>query len=293
MISDAQLLNRQAMPLEVKIQFTKDRISQFYRKLNGNVYVSRSGKDSLVVAHIAQSLFPDIKQVFIDTGLEFPSIRECAKKDDAIILKPKIPFNTIIKKYGFPVISKENAEYIYQIRNSKSQNLINKRLYGDSKGRFKLPKKWRYLIDAPFKISHLCCNYLKKQPAISFEKKINMYPILGTMACESSMRKSAYLQTGCNSFNSKRPMSKPISFWKEKDIWEYIHINKLEYPKVYDMGYSRTGCMFCMFGVHLEPSDLFRKNRFQKLKETHPKEYNYCINELKIGKVLEYINIPY
>lgn len=39
-------------------------------------------------------------------------------------------------------------------------------------------------------------------------------------------------------------------------------------------GCNRTGCMFCAFGLHLEKG----KTRFQLLKETHPKQYEYCIN---------------
>ena len=42
----------------------------------------------------------------------------------------------------------------------------------------------------------------------------------------------------------------------------------------YCTGYPRTGCVFCAFGCHLEKEP----NRFQRLKETHPKLYNYCMN---------------
>lgn len=44
-----------------------------------------------------------------------------------------------------------------------------------------------------------------------------------------------------------------------------------------------------MFGVHLESEP----NRFQRLKITHPKLYNYGINKLELNKVLDYINVPY
>lgn len=52
---------------------------------------------------------------------------------------------------------------------------------------------------------------------------------------------------------------------------------------------DRTGCMYCMYGVHLEKSP----NRFQRMKETHPKQYDFCMNKLGIKEVLEYINVPY
>ena len=57
-------------------------------------------------------------------------------------------------------------------------------------------------------------------------------------------------------------------------------------------GVNRTGCMFCMFGVHLEQEP----NRFQRMKITHPKQYDYCMREengLGLGKVLDFINVKY
>ena len=73
------------------------------------------------------------------------------------------------------------------------------------------------------------------------------------------------------------------------DIWTYLKLYKIPYSKIYDMGEKRTGCMFCMFGVHLEKG----RNRFQRMKITHPKQYDYCINKLGCGKVLDFINVPY
>ena len=52
---------------------------------------------------------------------------------------------------------------------------------------------------------------------------------------------------------------------------------------------DRTGCMFCMFGCHLEKDP----NRFQRMKITHPKQYDFCINKLGVGKVLNYIGVGY
>ena len=60
------------------------------------------------------------------------------------------------------------------------------------------------------------------------------------------------------------------------------------------MGCDRTGCMFCMYGVHL---DYFTYgamgNRFLLMKKQHPKHYNFCIEKLGMGKVLDYIGINY
>lgn len=54
-------------------------------------------------------------------------------------------------------------------------------------------------------------------------------------------------------------------------------------------GVKRSGCMFCMFGAHLEKEP----NRFQRMEVTHPKQYNSCIHKLGCGDVLDYLHIPY
>ena len=64
---------------------------------------------------------------------------------------------------------------------------------------------------------------------------------------------------------------------------------KLLYCPIYDCGYDRTGCMFCMFGAHLEKEP----NRFQLMKQTHPQIYDYCINKLGLGKVLNFLGVKY
>jgi 3'-phosphoadenosine 5'-phosphosulfate sulfotransferase (PAPS reductase)/FAD synthetase len=130
---------------------------------------------------------------------------------------------------------------------------------------------------------------IKKKPFDKYAKETGRVPFIGTMAIDSHQRKIQYLKSGCNAFTANRPVSTPLSFWNESNVWEYIKKYKLPYSKIYDMGEKRTGCMFCMFGVHLEKGE----NRFQRMKKSHPKQYNYCINKLKLGKILSCINVPY
>ena len=121
----------------------------------------------------------------------------------------------------------------------------------------------------------------------------------GQMADESRLRTSQWVKKGCNSFDSKNPISNPMAFWTENDVLQYIVENHLPICSVYgevvedfgeqidgqmdlqDMGWgecrkhykttgcNRTGCMLCGFGCHLEKSP----NRFEMLKETHPGMY--------------------
>ena len=297
----------QNYPLEMKLERTKRRIQEWvdYYGEDG-VYVSFSGgKDSTVLLDIVRSMYPDIEAVFCNTGLEYPEIYKFVKTfDNVTILKPEMNFKQVINTYGYPVISKENSQYINDIRHG-TEYMKQRRLYGDSKGRFKLPQKYHYLIDAPFEISNKCCEIMKKRPVKKFEKETGKVPILGTIADESSLRKQSYLQHGCNAFDSKRPMSTPLGFWRQQDILEYIYKNNLKIASVYGKvvahknllggckysttGCKRTGCIYCLYGIQYDTTP----NRIQRLKETHPKQYDYCINKLKLGEVLDYMKIEY
>lgn len=282
----------QYLPLDIKVLKTLQRIREWYEYWNGKVYVSFSGgKDSTVLLHLVRSLYPDVVAVYCDTGLEFPEIKAFVKTIENVVwLRPKMKFTEVIKQYGYPVISKEIALTIDYARKG-SKWAIDKL---DGKQEWGNHKKYKFLMKAPFLIADKCCYKMKKEPFHLFENDTELKPFIGTMASEGGQRETAYKRTGCNSFDSKKPKSVPIGFWMEKDIWDYIKQYNLPYSKIYDMGYIRTGCMFCMFGVHLEKG----QNRFQRMQTTHPKQYKYCIKScedggLGVGKVLDYINVPY
>ena len=58
-------------------------------------------------------------------------------------------------------------------------------------------------------------------------------------------------------------------------------------------GEQRTGCMFCPVGCHLE-----KTNKYERLKETHPKIYDYVMKSyedggLGLGEVLDWLKIKH
>ena len=109
----------QALPLEVKVMKTQARIREWVSQYGlEDVYVSFSGgKDSTVLLDIARKIYPSIKGVFVDTGLEYPEIREFVKTWENIEwLHPKMNFYQVILKYGYPLISKEISECVAQAR---------------------------------------------------------------------------------------------------------------------------------------------------------------------------------
>ena len=270
-----------ALPLEQKAALTERRILQFSEARGGAVFVSFSGgKDSTVLLDIARRVLPGIPAVFIDTGLEFPEIRDFVKATDNVEwLRPAKTFKQVLDFYGLPLPSKEIAEALYEWRNTRSEKLRALR-------EKKLSGKWAFLKGAPFKISDKCCDIMKKAPSKAYEKRTGRAPLIATMTEESRLRLSAYTRQGCTVFDGPRPHSTPMAFWTEADIWEYIKTRELPYASIYDKGYERTGCAFCLFGVFSRTGS----DKFARMKETHPALYSYCINSLGYKDVFDFCN---
>lgn len=329
------LMQLQALPLSLKIRMTQERIRQWVYEFGENgVYVSFSGgKDSAVLLHIVRDLYPSIPAVFVDTGLEYPEIRQFVKKFENVEwLKPKKNFRQVIEEYGYPVISKEVSQSVHNVRVQAQKKRCDKRQTSlwdyyfnpDGERAKKAPQfihaKYDFLNDAPFLISDKCCNVMKKNPAKQYEKKSGRRAIIGTMASESRLRKTEWIRHGCNAFECKRQISKPLSFWTEQDIYKYIRQYNIEICSVYGdvieedeiqgqitwqdigmdiggkrlktTGCQRTGCMFCMFGCQSEKPN---EGRFEIMKQTHPKQYEWIMKDWELGglgykSVIDWLN---
>jgi len=352
----------QHLPLSVKVSMTKDRIRQWIKEYcEDGVYVAFSGgKDSTVLMDIVRNQcgYDKVVGVFVDTGLEFPEIREFVSNYDNIVwLRPRMSFKKVVEKYGFPIISKEvtdnvaggrrylkellkDSEYetLEELLNDReklaemlNERMVNRRggsnqrlacLLGmrtrsneipvkanpteEEKSTF-LQEKYRFFLEAPFDISPMCCNIMKKEPAHNYVKETGKKPITAQMASESRLRAQKWLENGCNGFHLKIPTSNPMAFWTEQDVLLYIKQNNIPICSVYGdivedtnntdevagqlsfsdvegwedyelfdadrlplktTGYPRTGCMLCGFGCHLKEVG---KSRFETLNKTHPK----------------------
>ncbi len=112
----------QALPLIAKVRKSQLRIREWYEHFDGNVCVSFSGgKDSTVLAHLVHELYPEVPLVFANTGLEYPEVQSFARKMGAEFVRPKLRFDEVISKHGYPIISKEVAEAIYYARRIRSK----------------------------------------------------------------------------------------------------------------------------------------------------------------------------
>jgi 3'-phosphoadenosine 5'-phosphosulfate sulfotransferase (PAPS reductase)/FAD synthetase len=178
-------------------------------------------------------------------------------------------------------------------------------------------KQWLFLLFSPFPISDECCHIMKKTPCRDYEDETNRKPFIGQLAEESKKRKDAWYKTGCNAFYSERPQSNPMAFWTNQDVLEYIQTRNIKICSLYgnivedlsgtdevegqmtfsECGYEndhfdaekpplkltgcdRTGCMFCGYGCYLEKEG---EGRFKRMKETHPKQYEYIMKPTTQG----------
>ena len=375
-ISD--LYQMQSLPLSAKIRMTENRIRAWCDYWNDEVYVSFSGgKDSTVLVDIVTKLgYKDIPLVFVDTGLEYPEIREFVKGygDRVTWLRPEMNFKKVIEKYGYPFISKEISGAIEEtnqfLRKIKKQGGVEvpedvcgflyeqwekgvdygyphkmpvrvlqmigkvphkeKGVYTGELSQMFNRSRWGFCLNMPYgQLSNKCCAVMKKQPMKKYAHETGRKPITAQMASESMARQSQWLKKGCNAFESKEPMSNPMSFWTEQDVLLYIKQNNLPICSVYGdivedldgteevegqmtisdvagwedqelfdaerlplktTGCNRTGCMFCGYGCHLE-----KESRFERMKQTHPKQYDYIMRPWEEGglnykEVIDWIN---
>lgn len=277
--------------------------------------------------------------VFVNTGLEYPEIQKHVKffaqwlrdKYDIEvvleILRPEMRFDDVVREYGYPIIGKtvadavdlgrknlEDGKYSLRLRNlgvtadealsagleMPSPEMLAR--YERSADGSKFERvKYKDLLHVDFRVSAYCCDVMKKKPAHEYSERTGRKPIIATMAVESMLREKDWLKSGCNAFDSKYPSSRPISFWTEQDVLQYIKDERIPIASVYGdiiyelepdqmrieefgidgggreklvtTGCDRTGCIFCAFGCHRES----KPSRFQRMKESHPRQYQYCI----------------
>ena len=324
--NEEALRQMQARPLDMKEAISRNRIYEWVEAFGAsNIVVSFSGgKDSTVLLHLARKHFPDIKAVFSNTGLEYPEIQQFVKSFDNVdIVTPTMNFAEIITTYGYPLISKEIAAAVHYARRiipaeqsaSKQYEKGYKATVGYRKQfmsahwtkedgtveRSQFQKaNWLPLVQLPVLISEYCCFKTKKSPIKQYVAKNRLYPMLGTLAEESRLRKQSWIKDGCNVYEGRNKESKPLSIWTEQDILQYIVLNDVKIASVYGdivgadrhgmnyppknedgeitrrlrcTGCDRTGCIYCAFGLHLERGE----TRFQRLARTHPRHYEYCM----------------
>ena len=158
-----ELRQMQSLPLAAKVRMTENRIREWVNEFGvDGVYVSFSGgKDSTVLLHIVRGMYPDIEAVFVNTGLEYPEIQKFVKTfDNVMILRPKMRFDEVISKYGYPLISKDVSSKIYAARNGKewAMRYVDGTAKTDNANKSMFcVEKYKPLLQTDFSCSSMCC----------------------------------------------------------------------------------------------------------------------------------------
>lgn len=312
-----QLRNYQAMPLGACVRRTEHLIREWYEAHDGMVYLARSGgKDSDVLANIVFNLYPDVPHVFADTGNELKSVlrhiqEEKERGHPIVIVHPEMTFWEVVEEEGWPVISKKTCMGILRFIKTKSFTQKKLRAFGGinpTSGRKQqrtIAKKWHHVLKAvlrgDLKVTYKCCGELKIKPFVLYEQATGRKPYVGTMACDSETRKDSYLNHGgCNAFDQATPTSRPIMFWAEQRVLEYIFVHKIPIADAYgevvqDAGgeyrcskADRTGCKNCLFGIHMEKGE----NRIQRMAVEEPESWQDFIDHGG-DKVMEILGVDW
>jgi len=237
-------------------------------------------------------IIPNVQCMFIMTGCESPSvcrfIREMQADGHNIeIVKPRKTLREVFAECGFPLVSKNVAHQIEQVR--RQPDCETSRKFLDRFNKHRIPERWLYLVDEPYDTSAKCCYWLKKTPGYEYEKRTGRHPYIGLLASESDMRAASYLRRGgCNSFTTNKgthSASWPLAIWTEADVWQYIRDRGLQLPDIYEKGATRTGCMGCGFGAHIHDEGL------TVMQNLWPRWYNmvmdYENNGIRYGEAID------
>ena len=247
------------------------------------------GYDTMHVLTIRNGLEYKSCMSFVDIFCELVSKRHGIN----IIVDTRYPsmgFADVIKTFGYPLISKEVSSSIMEARkgienNDGSYSYRLKRLEGcymdprtGERSSYNM-EQYHYLLDSPIPIASECCHRTKVEPAVAYEQETGYVPVIATMAEESRLRRTSWLRYGCNAFEKGRKVSRPFSMCTRQSMLEYLYVNRLPvagaYGKIrrdfscgkcsyYTTGCSRTGCLYCMYGIAHDP---YRFARLQNMPE--------------------------
>jgi len=256
-------------------------LKKAYEENDGKLFLSFSGgKDSTILRHLALKIYPDLPIVFSNTTNELSEIIKYVKTFPNIItVNPTMPFKKVVEKYGFPIVSKEVSQKANELKKTNGKTTRTTRFQGDKKGNGKLSKKWQFLAEQQFDVSHKCCQILKKDPLNKWAEKQGLKPIIALMEDESLLRQQLSLY-GADDGKKIYPFLR--TKWTEEDIWEYAEKYNIRFAECYydrevDGKFVpkrvRTGCEYCAFGITLEATD-----RFERSKITAPKKYEKMMN---------------
>ena len=256
------------MGLDAKIRYANRMIEAALEMSTTPTVAWSGGKDSTVLLHLIRQFVPDILVNFNNTMVEFPETLRFVRRMeeewqlDLHISKPERgkDFWWCQEKFGWPLMGKD---FMRKIAHPT--------------------KRQKKLQNSDVRIASNCCYYLKEKPAILFQRERNIdLVLLGTLACESNRRRINWYKYGDLHWVKKEKVwkAKPLSIWKEEDIWEYHRRFDIPMCELYAMGHRRNGCWVCGMSI------AYPNNNLAMLRVTHPKMWHFLMINKGLGEEL-------
>ena len=271
-----------------KKAYAARRAWEFYNHpdVAGMCYVAVGGLDSITLFLFLRSIGIDVPGTSVSM-LEDRSIQKVHKALGIRALRPANgpkdrPYTKIevIREHGFPVLSKEIAGKISLLQHPSEKNATVRHAimtgetgaYGGYRKntRMKMSQKWlekfggpeneKYGTNyqtAPFKVSDLCCYYLKEKPCNDYARSSRRFPYMGLMASEGGRRQKALMLNGCNYISKDTKRSAPFAIFTRQDILtlaremeEYYQEHWQEFKPI--TGENEDGSLLYGDPIHLE-----------------------------------------
>lgn len=227
-------------PYDQKTARAENLAWEFFHAVDGQAYVAVGGLDSITLYMFLRSIGINVPAVSA-SSLEDKSIQRVHKALGVQALKPEKPKVSVIRDFGWPVLSKEIAGKISLLQHPSEKNATVRHaiITGETgkqggyqkQSRMKLAQKWLDLFGGyenenegveygkpDFLVSDKCCYYLKEKPCNDYAKQSGRYPYMGLMASEGGRRQKALMINGCNYISAGTKRSCPFATFQRNDI---------------------------------------------------------------------------
>ena len=267
---------------DLKSKFSKINPDEYYLAYSG-------GRDSHFLLWFIREYLHEtrIPAVYNNTGMDIPEIRERARANADVVLKPSMhPFEAK-EKYGIPLNSKLQDEFTYTYQQLKMKgvadkdmpryirvNVLREGVSIDKNGKalkcmyvnLKTVKALR--AGTLHRVSNKCCVFSKKIPARNYEVESGRKAILGIMSEESQLRKSMNIK-GCFSASKKFYPIRDLTCELQKKIEKQYDI---PVPTIYNV-VNQTGCAGCPYGLYKRDSFNYEMNVLPESQRAFVTEY--------------------
>ena len=224
-------------------------INVMAEKVGKPVVVSYSGgKDSLVALHLTLEAGFDPRMLFNNTGIELPETIEAVRR--------------AVERWGLDLVEANAGDAFW--------------------------RAVRY-FGPPARDYRWCCKVTKLAPLARVARREwpnGALNVVGQRAFES-LDRARSPRVWRNRWVPQLLAISPVQEWTQMHIWLYIYKHRLEYNRLYDMGFDRVGCFMC-------PASTMAELRL--VEETHPDLWSKWLAVLeewrrKLGMPREWITL--